>query len=73
MQVAPLQKAFYFSQPAQQRGQGFVLVAALLSKSSDLVAETLALRASSRSTGGCASSGAIRVDTPGWQVPTPNP
>jgi hypothetical protein len=39
MQVTALQKAFYFGQPAQQRGQGFVLVAALLSKPGDLVAE----------------------------------
>ena len=39
MQVGPLQEAFYFGEPAQQRGQRFVLVAALLSKSSDLVAE----------------------------------
>jgi hypothetical protein len=39
MQVTALQKAFYFGQPAQQRGQGFVLVAALLSKPGNLVAE----------------------------------
>jgi hypothetical protein len=39
MQVGPLQEALYFGQPAQERGQGFVLVAALLSKAGDLVAE----------------------------------
>jgi hypothetical protein len=39
MQVGPLQKPLYFRQPAQQRGQRFLLVAALLSKSSYLVAE----------------------------------
>jgi hypothetical protein len=39
MQVGPLQKAFYFGQPAQQRRQRLVLVAALLSKPGDLVAE----------------------------------
>jgi len=39
MQVVPLQEAFYFGQPAQQRGQRFVLVAALLSKPGNLVAE----------------------------------
>jgi hypothetical protein len=39
MQVGPLQKPFYFGQPAQQRGQRFVLVTALLSKPGDLVAE----------------------------------
>jgi hypothetical protein len=39
MQVGPLQKAFYFGQPAQQRGQCFVLVAALQSKPSNLIAE----------------------------------
>jgi hypothetical protein len=30
MQVGPLQKAFYFGQPTQQRGQRFMLVPALL-------------------------------------------
>jgi hypothetical protein len=39
MQVGSFQKAFYFSQPAKQRGQRFMLVAALLSKPSDLIAE----------------------------------
>jgi hypothetical protein len=39
MQVATPQKAFYFGQSAQQRGQCFLLVAALLSKPGDLVAE----------------------------------
>jgi hypothetical protein len=39
MQVGPLEEAFYFGQPAQQRGQRFLLVAAVLSKPGDLVAE----------------------------------
>jgi hypothetical protein len=39
MQVGPLQRAFYLGQPAEQRGQGFLLVAALLSKPDDLVTE----------------------------------
>jgi hypothetical protein len=43
MQVGPLQKPLYFSQPAQQPGQGFLLVAALLSKSSNLIPEPVDL------------------------------
>jgi len=40
MQVGPLQEALYFGHTAQQRGQRFVLVAALLSQVGDLVAES---------------------------------